>query len=155
MFAIRLLNPSHNGEVTHAHSEVGRWTIDGTFDVVAQAMVVGVLGGAVYLAVRSSLGRRPGLIYGFLLLAVFGPVVLDGSYEYFRFVSTWAAVAMFAALYPLYGLVVAVVADRLAPPPTGVNRSPLRRRLVRAAVVSITVAGALGSAGQLRADYLS
>ncbi|MBA2529605.1 MAG: hypothetical protein H0V19_06515 [Euzebyales bacterium] len=54
-----------------------------------------------------------GLAYGCFLLIVAGPVVLDGNCEFFRYVAAWVSVGLFAPLYPLYGLVVAPLTERL------------------------------------------
>lgn len=147
MWVIRLMNSTHDGEVTHAGYEVGRLTLSGTASLVTEGVFFGVLGGAFYLVLRPLLPRRRswlrGLSYGLGVFVVFDEVVLDGSYEYFRFVSTWVAVAMFAALYPLYGVVVAAVADRIAPPPLVDDG---RRRSVRVARAVLLVLGVVGLA---------
>ena len=54
---------------------------------------------------RRFLGRR-----------AFGSDVLDGSYEVSRFVSPRVSGPAFASLFLLYGIVVAFVADVIAPP---------------------------------------
>jgi hypothetical protein len=155
MFVMRLMNPSHDGEVTHAGAEVGRWTLEGTVALVMEGMVVGALGGALYLVVRPALPGTSfarGLFYGLFLLAVFGGVVLNGDYEYFRFVSTWIAVAMFAALYPLYGVVVAATADRLAPS-RGRTGTRGAKRLAGAALLLVTTVAAAASARNVYLVY--
>ncbi|MBA2529604.1 MAG: hypothetical protein H0V19_06510 [Euzebyales bacterium] len=52
MFAVRLLNPSHNGETTHASAEVGRITADGTLSLLTEGVFYGIPGAVVYLLVR-------------------------------------------------------------------------------------------------------
>lgn len=126
MFVIRLLNPSHNGETTHAHAEVGSVTAEGTLTLVSEGMFYGLAGGVLYLLVRrwmpgSGLGK--GLAFGVFLLVVGAPVVLDGNYEYFRYVSTWVSVSLFALLYPLYGLVVSPLTERLGRGTKGLPRN--------------------------------
>lgn len=118
MWIVRLLNPSHNGEVTHAGAAVGRWTLQGTIDLVAEGVFIGVAGGAAYLAVRRFLPRSTvaaGLAFGALLLALFGRIILDGGYEYVRYVDSSLSVSLFASLYFLYGVAVALFADLIAP----------------------------------------
>ncbi len=117
MFAVRLMNPSYNGMVTHADATVGRFTSEGTLSLVSEGMLLyGIPGGLLYLIVRRWIpwqGLRKGFAYGCFLLIIAGPVVLDGNYEFFRYVPTWASVGLFALLYPLYGLVVAPATDRM------------------------------------------
>ncbi|MDQ3680795.1 MAG: hypothetical protein M3378_09710 [Actinomycetota bacterium] len=116
MFVVRLMNPSHNGEVTHANAAVGRITADGTLALVMEGVFYGIPGAVVYLVVRRWIpwdGLLKGLAFGCVLLIVAGSAVLDGNYEYFRYVSTWVSVGLFALLYPLYGLVVAPLTERL------------------------------------------
>lgn len=116
MFAVRMMNPSHNGVTTHAGAEVGRITADGTLSLLMEGVFYGIPGALVYLLVRRwmpSHGWLKGLAYGVFLLIVAGPVVLDGNYEFFRYVPAWVSVGLFALLYPLYGLVVAPLTERL------------------------------------------
>lgn len=116
MFVVRLMNPSYNGVPTHANAEVGRITAEGMLSLVSEGIFYGLPGAVVYLTVRRWMpgdGLRKGAAYGLFLLIVAGPVVIDGSYEFFRYVPTWISVGLFALLYPLYGLVVAPLTERL------------------------------------------
>jgi hypothetical protein len=129
MYVIRLMNPSHNGEFTHANAEVGRFTVDGTMSLAIEGMFFGVQGAVVYLIVRRwmpGLGVMKGLVFGLVLLAVGASAVLDGNYEYFRYVPTWVAVALFSLLYPLFGVVVAPLTEHLG---RGTSGPPNNRRL--------------------------
>jgi hypothetical protein len=132
MWVIRLMNDTHNGEVTHANSAVGRWTMDGTLNIVfVGALLFGGAGVPVYLLVRrwlpGPLGVR-GLLFGVVLLAVgFNAFVQDNEYEYDRYVSPAVSVPLFMALFPIYGVVLVNVAERIG---RG-SRSPPRNRLVR------------------------
>lgn len=142
MFLVRLANPAFNGATTHAGFVNGRWTVEGTMNLVSEALFMGLFGGALYLLVRTALLGPTivrGLLYGALLLAVTGLLVLDGGYEYSRHVSPAVSVSAFASLYLLYGAVVAGVADVVAP-----RRSPVAgwRRSVRViASVLLLLAG--------------
>lgn len=116
MFAIRLMNPSYNGVPTHANAEVGRVTAEGTLALAVEGAFYGIPGAVVYLLVRRWMpgdGVWKGAAFGVFLLIVAGPVVLDGNYEYFRYVPTGVSVGLFALLYPLYGLVVAPLTESL------------------------------------------
>ncbi len=117
MFVVRLMNPSYNGVPTHSGAEVGSITLEGTLSLAVEGAFYGVPGALLYLIVRRWMpwdGFPKGLAYGCFMLIVAGPVVLDGrNYEFFRYVPTWVSVGLFALLYPLYGLVVAPVTERL------------------------------------------
>jgi hypothetical protein len=116
MYVVRLMNPSYNGVPTHANAEVGRITVEGTLSLALQGMFYGVPGAVVYLIVRRwmpGVGLLKGIAYGWFLLIVAGPVVLDGNYEFFRYVPPWMSFGLFALLYPLYGCVVAPLTERL------------------------------------------
>jgi hypothetical protein len=116
MLVIRWMNPSHNGAMTHAGAEIGVITAEGTFSLVAEGMFHGFGGGLFYLLVRRWMpgtGLRKALTFGAFLLVVGGGAVLDGNYEYFRYVSTWVSVGLFALLYPLFGLVASPLTERL------------------------------------------
>jgi hypothetical protein len=131
MYVIRLMNPSHNGEITHANAEVGRFTMEGTLSLAIEGMFFGVPGAVFYLIVRRwipGLGVMKGLVFGLVLLVVGAPAVLDGNYEYFRYVSEWIAVALFSLLYPLFGVVVSPLTERLG---RGASGPPRNRSLAR------------------------
>ena len=149
MFGIRLSNGAFDGATTHAGYENGVWTLEGTVSVIFTGAFFGLPGGTLYLLLRSGLGPwrvLRAVAFSGLLLTWAGDVVLDGSYEFSRFVSPAASVTAFAALFPLYGAAVTLVADALAPPRAA--RHP-RVRLVAAIVLGLL--GAL-SAWQFATD---
>ncbi|MEY2476149.1 MAG: hypothetical protein QOG87_1464 [Actinomycetota bacterium] len=132
MWVIRRMNDSHNGEVTHANAAVGQWTSSGTVEiVVAGALFFGLPGAFLYLLVRRFLPGPllvRGLLFGAVVLAVgFSGFVQDNEYEYDRYVSPAVSVPLFMALFPLYGVVLVPLAERLG---RG-SLAPPRRRLVR------------------------
>jgi hypothetical protein len=156
MFVIRLQNDSHNGEVTHELATVGRVTLEGTVNLIVQGMVYGVAGVVVYVAVRRWMPGRgvvKGVAFGLFLLVVFGQALLDGNYEYFRYVSPVQAVLLFAALYPLFGAVVGLLTERWTRLPEG----PPGNRIVAVAgwvvLGAAVVWGAVADYGQLRDVY--
>jgi hypothetical protein len=157
MWSMRLANPAFNGATTHQGVENGRWTWSGTSYILATAIVVGVFGALLYLPLRPLLRGGPalrGLEFGFLAFVAFGGLVLDGSYEYVRFVSTWVAVAAFAAIYPWYGLVLGVVAGRVAPAPA-IHHWPRATAVASAALGVAAVIGAVDYGRQLRFEYFT
>jgi hypothetical protein len=112
-----LTDPRNRGLLTENGNVVGEITFAGTFFLAVFAGLLGVLGGLLYVAIRSRLpgtGWRRGLIYGGLLLATFGFVVMDkNNPDYHLFGPPGVNVGTFSLLYVLFGLVVAPLADWL------------------------------------------
>jgi hypothetical protein len=140
------------GRLTDAGEVVGEITAGGTLFLLFFGTMLGFLGGLVYMAVRRWLpgrGWRRGLLYGGLLLTVFGSIVIDSdNIDFHLFVSSYISVILFAALFPLFGLIVAPIVDRLddrAP------RFPRNRWLVAAGWLPILAGCAVG----LQADIAS
>ena len=109
--------PAMRGMLTENGNRVGEITTEGTFSLVAFVTVFsGIFGGMVYVAVRPWLPRTSrwrGLAFGALLLAVFGSIVIDADNIDFRlFGPPLLNIGMFAALFVLFGLVAAPLADR-------------------------------------------
>lgn len=148
MYIIRSMNPSFNGQTTHAGSVVGRWTFGGTMGLVVEGMFLGVAGGMVYAVVRRWMpgrGAVKGMSFGVLLLLTGGGVVIDGSYEFYRYVSTWVSVSLFALLFVLYGVVVAPLAEWIG---HGEQRPPRVRAI---AIGGYVVIGAVAAWAAARA----
>ena len=156
MLVARLMNDSHNGENTHASAIVGQVTVSGTVSVVVEGMFLGVAGALAYLLVRRWVpgrGAVKGVVFGLGLLVVGGSAGLDGNYEFFRYVHPWLAVAMFAALYPLFGAVLAFVCERWTKRPQG-RPSNLVVAVAGWSVLGILlVRGTMASYGRLRDVY--
>ena len=155
MWGIRLANPSHNGAVTHEGVVNGQWTWSGTWNLVTTALSYALLGGLPYLLVRPLLRGGEalrGLEFGVLAFVLGGTVVLDDSYEYVRFVSTWIAVLAFASLYPLYGVVLGAVAGRIAPSPR-THHWPRVTAAASLVLALFAAVQAVGIVGHLRRVY--
>jgi len=105
------------GAVTTNGNRVGDITVGGTIGVLLVGALLGVLGGLVYAPVEPWLRRfRPwqGVAFGVFLLAAEGVAVLDPANSDFpRFGSAALNVAMFGALFLLFGPLIAWVFDRL------------------------------------------
>lgn len=135
MYAIRLMNSSYNGVITHAGHPVGQITLSGTAALLGEGMFVGLNGGVIYLVVRRWIpgrGVRKGVAFGVFLMMATAPVLLDGGYEFFRYVPAWISVLLFALLYPLYGAVVAPLTERLG---RGTQGPPRNRVVARVGYV--------------------
>lgn len=98
---------------------VGEVTFGGTLEVVLGGMFEGVIGGLLYVAFRpwlARLGPWRGIAFGLLLLLTFGALpfgVGPDRATFRRYGAPAVNVALFAALFPVFGLVVALVADWL------------------------------------------
>jgi hypothetical protein len=140
-------NGNRCGEITLA---------DTIFLLLFAALVFGIPGGLVYAAMRPwlrRLGRWHGLVFGLLLLIIFGSAVIDGGNKDFRlFAQPLVNVALFAVLFPLFGLLIAPLVrwlDQTLPPaPPGL---PLHIRTVAAylllgavSAIALLFIGAMG-----------
>src|SRR5688500_2393957 len=104
--------PSMVGARTENGNPVGDITLAGTLAlVVFVGIATGLLGGILYALVEPWLRRtRPwhGLIYGVALLAALGFTVFDPfNFDFARFGPAPLNVAMFAALFVVFGVVTA------------------------------------------------
>jgi MFS family permease len=122
--------------ITENGNRCGEITLGGTiFLLLFAALFFGILGGLVYAAMRPwlrRLGRWHGLVFGLLLLIIFGSVIIDGGNKDFRlFAQPLVNVALFAVLFPLFGLLIAPLVrwldQTLLPAPPGL---PLHFRTV-------------------------
>lgn len=110
--------PSMVGVRTENGNRVGDITFEGTLALVLfTGLASGLVGGIVYAVVEPWLRRvRPwhGLAYGVALLLAFGSTVLDPSnFDFTRFGVPLLNVAMFAALFVIFGLAIAWLFDVL------------------------------------------
>jgi hypothetical protein len=110
--------PGLVGAFTANGNRVGDITFAGTAAIVVfVGLAAGFVGGVLYAVIEPWLGRlRPwhGLAYGAGLLAAFGFTVLDPlNLDFQRFGSTALNVAMFGALFLVFGVVIAGLFDRL------------------------------------------
>jgi hypothetical protein len=110
--------PGLVGSFTANGNRVGDVTVRGTAEILLfVGLSSGLIGGVLYAAVEPWFGRlRPwhGLAYGVGLLATFGFTVLDPSnLDFRRFGSAPLNVAMFAALFLLFGVATALLFDRV------------------------------------------
>jgi hypothetical protein len=129
----------HYGEITDAKATVGEITAGGTAFLLVAGAFVGMFGGLAYVVVRRWLPGptfAKGLTFGFLVLIVVGTGVIDGeNLDFTRFVSPYLAVGLFAAIFVLFGLLVAGLVERFT---RSVVLAPSRR--------SVTFAGGAGLA---------
>ncbi|MDP9238706.1 MAG: hypothetical protein M3P30_15130 [Chloroflexota bacterium] len=100
-------------------------TAGGTIFLVLLGAAVGAIGGLLYLAAHRRLawaGRWRGVVFGALILAIFGSALVEGrNPDFDRFGIPIVNVAMFAALFVFFGVLIAPVYDnieRAVPPPS-------------------------------------
>ena len=110
--------PSLVGVTTENGNRVGDITLAGTLALVIFAgLPFGVLGGMIYAIVEPWLhraGRWRGAAYGAGLLLATGFLVLDpDNFDFTRFGLPLLNVAMFAALFLVFGVVIAWLFDTL------------------------------------------
>ena len=105
------------GVSTTNGNRVGDITLGGTIGVLLVGALLGAFGGVLYASVEPWFRRlRPwhGVAFGVFLLAAAGIAVLDPNNSDFpRFGSALLNVAMFGALFLLFGPLIAWVFDRL------------------------------------------
>ena len=118
------------GFLTEGENAVGEITLSGTLILVLFSGFIGATGGLIYLATRrwvADAGRWRGLVFGVLLLAMLGSAIIVGdNFDFYVFGPRTLNVAMFAALFIVFGLLVAPLFERVhraLPPP------PLREKL--------------------------
>jgi hypothetical protein len=161
--------PDAHGALTANGNRVGDFTGDTLF-LVAFGAALGSFGGLVYVALRPWLpgaGRGRGPLFGALLLGAFGTAVLEAdNVDFRRFGSAPVNVALFGALFLLFGMLVASLADRaarLVPPVGGGRPRPLAAMAADAALllgavlglfpVGMAVGVGLAGQGQVGAEF--
>jgi hypothetical protein len=105
------------GAITDAEATVGEISAGGTIFLLLVGSFAGVVGGVVYMGVRRWVadgGRWKGLIFGLLLLTIFGSLIIEGgNVDFHKFGYAALNVPMFAALFVTFGLLVALFVDRI------------------------------------------
>jgi hypothetical protein len=106
------------GALTDAEEIVGDITFDGTLAlIIFGGALIGMFGGLIYLALRRWLadaGPWRGLAFGVLLLAIFGWAVIEGdNKDFHQFGRPALNIAMFAAIFVIFGLLVPPLFDRM------------------------------------------
>ena len=117
MRVLSLTNPDAQGAMTEAGEIVGEITLDGTGFLLAVGALLGIGGGLAYVGLRRWLPRRgTGLVFGLLALAVSGRLLVHpDNFDFDILDPASLAIAMFAALPILFGLLVVPLQARLEP----------------------------------------
>lgn len=140
--------PAVRGLETDFGATVGEITVRGTLFLLIAGSIVGMAGGIFYLAIRRLLPGLEwlrGLVFGLLLLALAGRFLVDpGNPDFVILSPAGLAVAMFAALPILYGLLFVPFQRFLEPKLAGVRRPGLFIVLVGVALIPLVLLGGLG-----------
>ena len=146
MRILAALNADQAGVLTENGNISGQITLDGTLELLFFiGIFLGAIGGLLYVAIRrwlpwQGIWRR--LAFGGLLFMAFGNAVIQRDNKDFALFGPPAlGVSLFALLFPLYGLAVASIVDRIHPyvPPL-----PARRVAANAAYVLLAGVAAFG-----------
>ncbi len=105
------------GVTTANGNRVGEITVGGTIGlVILGGVFAGIFGGLLYASVRPWLApfaRWRGLIFGLGVLAIAGSLILDAANSDFIVLRPpLLNVAMFAALFPIFGIALVPLFDR-------------------------------------------
>ncbi len=103
------------GKETDAGFTVGEISVGGTIFLALLGGAAGAFGGMLYAAMRQRLawaGRWRGLAFGGLVLGIFGSPLIEGSNpDFAEFGIPMVNVAIFAALFVFFGILIAPVYD--------------------------------------------
>ncbi len=118
MRILAMLNEEKAGVMTGNGNLSGDISVGGTLSVVFFVGIVGgLVGGAVYVVIRRWLpsdGLLKGLAYGLVLTCLFGSVLFDpDNVDFVLFGPKQLTIALFALLFPLFGVVASLVIERL------------------------------------------
>ena len=107
------------GTETEFGATVGEISFGGTLFLLIAGAILGAAGGLIFMAIRRLLpwaGWAGGLAYGLLLLGVFGRLIIDpNNFDFDVLDPASLAVAMFAAIFILYGLLLVPILESLEP----------------------------------------
>jgi len=110
---------AEQGTLTEADQTVGDVTFGGTLElVIFGGLLVGLVGGLLYAATWrwfGGAGGWRGLLFGAYLLAALGWTVIEGdNFDFATLGSVLVNIAMFAAIFVLFGVLVAPLFSWLA-----------------------------------------
>ena len=112
-----MASDADQGTLTDASETVGDITVGGTIFLLLLGGAAGTFGGVLYAATRRRLewaGRWRGLVFGTGALVVLAStLVVSDNPDFTRFGTPIVNVAMFGALFVLFGIVVAPMYDNL------------------------------------------
>jgi hypothetical protein len=119
---------------------IGRFTLIGTYNLLAIGAAVGLIGAGVYVLVASRLLGPPSFRYftvGLASAAVVGSMLVhsDGI-DFTELKPTWLAIALFVALPGLFGTLIGPAVTYVRRPDSWTNRPRLRWAIPIVATIS-------------------
>jgi hypothetical protein len=129
MFALIRLSPEAKGSVSDDDFVMGQFTLSGTLNLLFVGTVLGIVGAAVYAAVRWL--QLPGLSLRIVTTAAcagvgFGALIVHRDGVDFTILEAGPAIVLFVALPATFGGLLAwVVESRLDQPTGGLRRTPV------------------------------
>ena len=130
--AMRLIALADDGEdegrITSAEAVVGEVTLGGTLAVLRSGMILGVVGGLLYLGIRRWLHADPvrrTLTFACAITGIGLLITVEGNAEDFTFLDLGLSLGLFSATLLLFGLAVPPAVDRFSPPPERHRAAPL------------------------------
>lgn len=159
MFVLADLNPDNHGTDTDDGFPMGTFTLDGTLNLLVVAVVFGMFGGLLFLAVR---GLRVGPTWFRRVTIVLGPSLVVGSMlvhtdgvDFTVLEPLWLAVAMTLMMPVLFSIGIVWLGDRwLGDGPTFWQRLPMPAGHVARAGLAVLAVAAAVSLGSDVADIL-
>ena len=143
MRILALTSPDAQGAITEAGEVVGEITLGGTLFLLVAGAALGMAGGLAYVALRRWLpSRGVGLVFGLLMLAVSGRLLVDPDNIDFAILDpAWLGITMFAALPVLYGLLIVPLQSRLEPTFTKARPGVATTLLLVAGLAPLAIGG--------------
>jgi hypothetical protein len=153
MYLLARLNPEATGVVSDDGFVMGQVTLSGTLNLLVVGGFLGAFGGVVYaLARHLTFGppwwRLTSVALGAGLPVAASIVHTDGV-DFTLLEPVGLAVALFVAIPAAYGLALALLVERFAPPPPGWGRLEALRWLLRAGAAAVVAAAFLNLAGDV------
>ena len=106
------------GLSTEGGDLVGEVTLEGTLVVLFAGLVLGIVGSFLYFGLRRWLPGRPlfrTLCFALIILGLGLTATINGNEGDFVFVNTAVSIGGFACVLLVYGVLVPMLLDRLAP----------------------------------------
>jgi len=147
MRVIALVDSDSAGAGTDSGSVVGEISLVGTISLLVLGVILGVLGGLLYLGLRRWLPAPPplrGAMFGAFTLLTVGNVLFDTHNPDFQiFEPVLLVVVLFASLFFVNGLILALLLDRIHPEPS----NPSGRFVPWLCVGAMAIAALIGLTG--------
>lgn len=151
MMLIANLNPEATGQLSDDGFEMGRFTVPGTLNLLAATATLGMLGAAIYGALRP---LRWGPRWFQFAAVTIGPAVVVGSMlvhdgvDFTFLTPVWLSIALFVAIPGVYGALLWLVTERWLPP-GDYRLHPALAWIGRAALALVFILGAFGLAADI------